>query len=91
MIIATYHIAFDVQIENSTTFVHLSAMAELHHSDHYYLVKDFKMGNQQKEIPLPAIAVKKINGIWVHTESGKETLLSDAIGKAIEKNALPGL
>jgi hypothetical protein len=33
---------------------------------------------------LPEIAIRKHHGLWVHTDSGKATDLSIAIGKAID-------
>jgi hypothetical protein len=33
---------------------------------------------------LPDISFKKTKGVWVHTDSGKSTELSLAVGKAID-------
>ena len=50
-----------------------------------YLVKNIRKRLEVVESLIPAFVLQKLNGIWVHKDSGKETNLSDAVGKAIDQ------
>lgn len=69
--------------------VHLTANVQLHHSDPYYVVSGFHLQQQKSNHHLlPDIHIKAIQTkesiSWVHIDSGKETVLSNFAGKAIE-------
>lgn len=88
-------IHFTFPLEN-THSIPISAMAEAHHSDLYYVVHSFYRTDVKDKNDfslLPQQEVMQINQQgktkWVHRDSQKETLLSKIIGKAIE-NALAG-
>lgn len=50
-----------------------------------FTVNNFRIpGHKQTDI-LPEICIKKVDGHWVHRDSGWQTALSEAAGTAIEK------
>lgn len=79
-----YKIAFDFALDNSKIVIPLTATVELHHSDPYYVISDFKSQKQREGTVFPDIKIKRKTGGWVHLEGEKETHLSEAIGKAID-------
>ena len=81
----SHKIAFDFALGNSTLVIPLTATVELHHSDPYYMVRDFRTSRQKEGSVFPDIQIRRKSGIWVHVDSEKETNLSEAIGKAIDK------
>ena len=85
----SFNIDFNYELSKNI-LLQLSAKVELHHSLPYYSVTDFYLKDHPDGHLLLAdikiIAVKEKDGIsWVHTDSRKESLLSNAIGKAIEQ------
>jgi hypothetical protein len=87
-----FKIRFDFLVANSNIKVSLSATAELHHSDPYYVVQDFYFEESGDGIDYPSVLppqeIKMIKRgsrrIWVHRDSEQESLLSTKIGEAIE-------
>ena len=85
-----FEIDFDFPLAHSDLIISLRAIAEPHHSDPYYVVDDFHVrGSKQNELSiLPSQQIKQVSRsaskVWVHKDSGRESLLSIAIGKAIE-------
>ena len=88
-----FEINFDFSIAHSTFVIPLRATAELHHSTPYYIVDNFQVaGNglhKNSTSILPPQEIKLIQyetgAVWVHKESERESMLSIAIGSAIEK------
>jgi len=91
-----FEIRFDFPLANSDMNVSLRARAELHHSDPYYVVDDFRFaqGRRKKNNPSSLSLLPKQEIIlaeygaskqWVHRDSGRPSLLSISMGKAIEK------
>jgi hypothetical protein len=83
-----FTVDFDYSLSETIT-LKISASVQLRHSQPHYHISDFHVLNNSKgRSLLPDInimAIKKGNTIsWVHTDSLKETILSTAIGKAIE-------
>jgi hypothetical protein len=81
----TYSIAFTFRLENSSLIIPLTADVEVHHSDIFYVVKNFRTQSHQKRSILPDVRIKKVNGTWVHCDSGKETAISMEVGAAIDR------
>jgi hypothetical protein len=90
-----FEINFDFPVALSDLKISLKATAELHHSDPYFVVHDFYLANNFKNKAhhhsiLPDQEVKRIQRgqdfSWVHRDSGRESLLSLAIGAALEEN-----
>lgn len=87
-----FEINFDFPVAHSDVKISLRANVELHHSDPYYVVHDFRYdgnnGRQNQLSILPSQEIKYLKkgkgGAWVHCDSDRESLLSLAIGKAIE-------
>jgi len=85
----TVNIDFDYALSDHI-LIRLTATVQPQHSVPHYLVTNFHLkSNPDGSPPLPdisLIALKRDGGIsWVHTDSRKETMLSVAIGKAIER------
>jgi hypothetical protein len=80
-----YKIAFDYRLENAGVVVPVTATVEIYRSGIYYVVKDISVGASQQKSVLSDIAIRKIDGKWVHRDSGKATPLSLAAGKAIDE------
>ena len=91
-----FGIRFDFPLAHSEQTISIKATATLHHSDPYYVVDDFQFAgrkiqkNQLSVLPVQEIELEKKSGAWVHRDSGKESLLSQAIGAAIEKSGKRG-
>ncbi|HEY4831000.1 MAG TPA: hypothetical protein VIH61_00340 [Waddliaceae bacterium] len=77
-------IVFDVPIDNSTVVVHLAADFALHESFLYYVIDNLRTVNQEKGGLLPMLKIARGQDRWVHFDSGKETYLSEIVGKAID-------
>ncbi len=88
-----FEVNFDFPVASSNLKISLRATAELHHSEPYYLVHNFYLTNGKANdgqlSVLPEQQVKRIKRgndyVWVHRDSEKESELSIAIGKGIEK------
>jgi hypothetical protein len=87
-----FEIKFDFALAHSDLTISLRATAEPHHSELYYVVDNFHFAsaNSKKDdlSIIPAQEIKQIargdTSVWVHRDSERESLLSVAIGKAIE-------
>jgi hypothetical protein len=83
-----YRITFEFQLRPGKS-IPLTAEAELHHSDPYFVVSNItRPGRESHPCILPDVKIKKASGRWVHCDSGKESDLSIAIGKAIDESNL---
>ncbi len=85
MINRNYSIAFNFRLEHSNLTIPLTADIEVHHSETYYVVKNFRIQSQKVRSVLPDVRIKKVNGLWVHCDSSKETTLSMEAGQAIDR------
>lgn len=84
MITDSYFIDFDIQLEKTPVFLHLTAQVELHHSDPYYVISNFRTAHQKEGSILPPLKIRKKQGKWVHLDTGRPTQLSEVVGKAID-------
>ena len=88
----SFEIKFDFALAHSDLTISLRATAELHHSDPYYVVDNFHLANSPRKNDelsiIPAQEIKQVTRgdtkVWVHKDSERESVLSLAIGKAIE-------
>jgi hypothetical protein len=85
MINRTYTIAFNFRLDQSNLTIPLTVDIEEHHSETFYVIKNFRTKSQKERSILPDVRIKKVNGMWVHCDSGKETTLSIEVGQAIDK------
>lgn len=53
-----------------------------------YRIKNFRVPGSSSISILPEIQIKKIDGHWVHSDSGWQTELSETVGKALDKAGL---
>jgi hypothetical protein len=94
-------ITFNFPLEDSDRKIPVRAIAKLHHSEPYYKVHSFHVLTGKPTVDgaaaysfLPDQEIKEIEEdghvLWVHKESERPTLLSFAIGKAIEDSRPPG-
>ncbi len=84
-----FDIDFDYALSDNIT-LHLTATVELKHSVPHYLISNFHFKTNPNGSPLlddmNLMAMQTSNGInWIHADSRKQTLLSEAVGKAIEE------
>lgn len=85
---ASFNIDFDYALSQSV-IIQITASVQLHRSVPHYHISNFHFkenpGGHSLLPDIDIMAVKEENNItWVHTDSFKETILSMAIGKAIE-------
>ena len=88
-----FEIKFDFPLAHSEQTIFIKASAKLHHSEPYYVVDDFRFGGRKTQknhlsiLPVQEIKLIKRNGTrtWVHRDSEKESLLSLAMGRAIDE------
>jgi len=85
MINRNYSIAFNFRLDHSNFTIPLTADIEVHHSETFYVIKNFRTQSQKEKSVLPDVWLKKMNGIWVHCDSSKETTLSMEVGEAIDR------
>lgn len=88
----SFDVDFDYALSENIT-ISLTANVQLLHSKPHYQVSNFHFRNNPGGAPLlndiQIIAIKSRNRTsWIHVDSRKETVLSMAIGKAIEANNL---
>ena len=89
-------IKFEFPLAHSDLAVSLMATVTVHHSEIYYIIDDFRFAGEnyrQRELSLlPAQEIQKVKrgdkNIWVHKDSQRESQLSIAIGRAIEKTGI---
>lgn len=89
-----FEIKFDYPLTSSDIIISVKATATLHHSDPYYVVDYFHLASNKPPNGQPSIMapqeIKLIRrgaeNVWVHKDSERETLLSMAMGKAIEQH-----
>jgi hypothetical protein len=89
-------ISFDVDFNyalSENIIIRLTAYVQLTHSTPHYIISNFHFKDNPGGCSLlndiNIMATKDEKGInWVHTDSKKETMLSLAIGKAIEEKGL---
>ena len=86
MIQDSYFIEFDIRLEKTPIFLHLTALVEPHHSIPYYVVSNFRTSHQKEGSILPSMQIRKKKGQWVHLDTGKTTQLSEVVGKAIDES-----
>ena len=87
-----FEIRFEFPLAYSNVTLSLRASATLHHSDPYYVVENFRFagsnGSYEPSI-LPTQEIQKISRndtpVWVHKDSQRESQLSIAMGRAIDK------
>lgn len=87
---SAFKITFDLNLDNSSKTLRLEGTVLLHHSvPHYKINRINRIGVVNQRDLLPEVDIKCIisdGGYkWVHTDSGKETYLSTAIGRGIEE------
>src|SRR5438045_7595564 len=85
----SFNVDFDYTLSEDLT-LRLTANVQLLHSTPHYLISDIHFKNNSGCSPLlddiNIMAVKNKKGLsWVHADSRKETMLSTAVGKAIEE------
>ncbi|MGN6421063.1 MAG: hypothetical protein ACTHMC_26355 [Pseudobacter sp.] len=88
-----FRIHFDMPIRGSDIVVPMTAMAELHHSDPYYLLRSIEISFKRDDtskggVLMKELRIKHVKGekedIWVHCDTGRESDISRHAGLAIE-------
>jgi hypothetical protein len=78
-------IAFEYRLDNFGLVVSVTAMVQKHNFPTDYVVKDIRIGASQQKSVLSDMIIRKINGKWVHRDSGKATHVSVAVIRAIDE------
>jgi hypothetical protein len=86
-------IYFDFPLINSDLVISLKASAELHHSQPYYVIDHFQTANSPGDTGYPSMLppqeLKQIerdgSKVWVHKDSERESMLSLAIGRGLDR------
>jgi hypothetical protein len=89
-----FTVVFDFPLEHSQQSLKLCATVQLHHSSPYYVVDRFRLKDQVHDGKavslLPRVEIERIvqdgKQVWVDKDSKRSSLLSIAIGKAIEES-----
>ena len=81
---SSFIIDFDFRVDNGRFKIRLRADIEVQRSTGSYLVKNFRIAGREESGVLPEVLLRKADGQWVHTDSGKTSDLSVVIGEAIE-------
>jgi len=84
MITATFNIRFGFLVDAARLNIILEADVQEYTSEASYKVTNFRIPCHNHQQVLPEITIRKENGLWVHTDSGKATDLSIAVGQAID-------
>ena len=87
-----FEIIFDFPMASSNLKISLKATAEVHHSEPYFVVRDFYVADDKYDIvhhsvlPKQEIMRRSRDGsfVWVHKDSEMESELSLAIGAGTE-------
>lgn len=88
----SFAIEFDFPLERSAQTLRMKALARLHHSTPYYVVQSFHLADSKPGgLPvLPPVEIELADQagtkVWVHRNSGRSSLLSLVLGKAIEES-----
>ena len=93
----SFVIRFEFWLLNSDKLLTMEAIARPDKTEHSYLIHSFHnspklQGDQisNEKLVTPYICIRRIERdgqkVWVHGDSGKETIISAAIGKAIESH-----
>lgn len=64
--------------------VEVELKGSIESSDGIYLIKDIRPAHKEAGSLLPPVKLKKVKGVWVHSDSEKSSNLSIAIGKALD-------
>jgi hypothetical protein len=70
--------------------VEVRLKGNMEHLDGIYSIRDIRAAHKEAGSLLPPVRLKKVEGVWVHSDSLKPSNLSVAIGKALDMDA-PGL
>ena len=69
----------------AAVLIRLAADVEKHHSQVYYVVKNFQGPGRPGSI-LPDIRIRKLENRWVHSDSEWPSDLAEAVGRAIDQH-----
>lgn len=67
--------------------VEVELKGNIEQSDGIYSIKDIRPAHKDSGSLLPPVKLKKVKGMWVHSDSLKPSNLSVAIGKALDVSA----
>jgi hypothetical protein len=88
-----FEITFNFPVAHASFSIPLKATAQRHHAEPYYVVDSFFFEEYNTSPQLSLLLRTEVKylkgtnkGAWVHTHSERESLLSQAIGQAIEKS-----
>lgn len=65
--------------------VEVALKGTIEHSDGIYLIREIRPAHKDTGSLLPPVTLKRLEGVWVHSDSLKPSNLSMAIGRALEE------
>jgi len=65
--------------------VELALKGGIEHSDGIYLIKDIRPAHKEGGSLLPPVKLRKVEAVWVYSDSLKPSNVSMAIGKALDR------
>ncbi|MHA4811528.1 hypothetical protein ACX0G9_25760 [Flavitalea flava] len=80
-----FTITFQYALDGSSIIVPLTAEVQGNPESPFYVVQNFHTQHHREGTVLPAVEIKRLEGFWVHRDSEKESLISQAIGLAIDR------
>jgi hypothetical protein len=80
-----FTIQFNFALDKGPLKVLLAADVEQDDQGILYFVKNFRVTGHRHTGIMPEIKIKRIDGRWVHRDSGWQTELSKAAGEAIDR------
>jgi hypothetical protein len=64
--------------------VEVALKGTIEQSEGIHLIRDIRPAHKDTGSLLPPVKLKKVEGVWVHSDSMKPSNLSAAIGKALD-------
>lgn len=89
-----FKINFDMPIRGSNITIPMTATAELHHSEPYYVLRNIEIVKKQPGIETEGVFIRELkikkrkeghDTMWLHCDTGRESDLSRSAGRAIEE------
>jgi hypothetical protein len=80
-----YNVYFIYDVHDHALKFPLQAEVE-HNADGSYTVTNIRLRSEKEGSLLPPVQLKKINGVWIFADNGKESNLSKSIGMEIDEH-----
>ena len=82
-----YKVYFIYDVHDHALKFPLQAEVE-RNGDGSYIVTNIRLRSEKEGSLLPPVQLKKINGVWIFADNGKESNLSKSIGMEIDEHQI---